>query len=323
MLRPARTPGAPTHPVDENLPARALVPAALQHVAGLATIAQTLGPFGIGARLPLTNGGSFAVVAPVLAASASATGRRADALPEIFGATLVAGAVCFAPAPAFCRPVRFFPPVVSGFVITLGGLSLLSAAGTWARGGSTEAAGYGSLSNLALSAATAFGPVPVVASDFYERLPAPAATVPGSGITAGCLVAVLLNYLLNHLGHPGPVPRSRSGPPTSRAPPTSPVRAVRTDGPPAGPSPAAIRPRPPPHPRTNHPGTRPRPPRPHPPPKPSGSPGRCTHCTPGSGEEPWRTGDVAAGLFSGARRRVLVRRPARPSGGAHATPGMA
>ncbi|MFD8637880.1 solute carrier family 23 protein, partial [Streptomyces sp. NPDC059656] len=87
----ARTPGAPTHPVDEILPVRRLVPAALQHVAGmyagltappliiggalgltsaqlsvllaaallvsgLATIAQTLGPFGIGARLPLTNG---------------------------------------------------------------------------------------------------------------------------------------------------------------------------------------------------------------------------------------------------------------------------
>ncbi|MFD9725575.1 nucleobase:cation symporter-2 family protein [Streptomyces sp. NPDC059072] len=185
----ARTPGAPTHPVDEILPVRRLVPAALQHVAGmyagltappliiggalgltsaqlsvllaaallvsgLATIAQTLGPFGIGARLPLTNGVSFAVVAPVLAASASATEPRADALPEIFGATLIAGAVCFALAPAFCRLVRFFPPVVSGSVITLVGLSLLPAASTWARGGNTEAADYGSPSNLALSAAT-------------------------------------------------------------------------------------------------------------------------------------------------------------------------
>ncbi|MFF3621053.1 nucleobase:cation symporter-2 family protein [Streptomyces sp. NPDC002467] len=183
----ARTPGAPTHPVDEILPVRRLVPAALQHVAGmyagltappliiggalgltsaqlsvllaaallvsgLATIAQTLGPFGIGARLPLTNGVSFAVVAPVLAASA--TEPRAGALPEVFGATLIAGAVCFALAPAFCRLVRFFPPVVSGSVITLVGLSLLPAASTWARGGNTEAADYGSPSNLALSAAT-------------------------------------------------------------------------------------------------------------------------------------------------------------------------
>ncbi|MFG2296490.1 nucleobase:cation symporter-2 family protein [Streptomyces sp. NPDC048603] len=183
----SRTPGAPTHPVDEILPTRRLLPAALQHVAGmyagltappliiggalgltagqlsallaasllvagLGTIAQTLGLFGIGARLPLTNGVSFAVVSASLATIA-ARGRE-DALPEIFGATLIAGAVCILLAPAFNRLVRFFPPVVSGTVITLVGLSLLPVASTWARGGDTGAPDFGSPSNLALAAAT-------------------------------------------------------------------------------------------------------------------------------------------------------------------------
>ncbi|MEV7616507.1 nucleobase:cation symporter-2 family protein [Streptomyces sp. NPDC089799] len=183
----APTPDAPTHPVDEILPTRRLVPAALQHVAsmyagltappliiggflgltasqlsallaasllvaGLGTIAQTLGLFGIGARLPLTNGVSFAVVAPALSTSA-AVGRE-NALPQIFGATLIAGVLCILLAPAFNRLVRFFPPVVSGTVITLVGLSLLPVASTWARGGDTGAPDFGSPSNLALAGAT-------------------------------------------------------------------------------------------------------------------------------------------------------------------------
>ncbi|WP_327169463.1 nucleobase:cation symporter-2 family protein [Streptomyces subrutilus] len=182
----ARTPGAPAHPVDELLPVRRLVPAALQHVAsmyagltappliigsalglttaqlsallaaallvaGLGTIAQTYGLFGIGARLPLTNGVSFAVVSPALATVAA---EERNALPAIFGATLVAGVVCLLLAPAFRGLVRFFPPVVSGCVITLVGLSLLPVAGTWARGGDVAAPDFGSSSNLALAAAT-------------------------------------------------------------------------------------------------------------------------------------------------------------------------
>lgn len=182
--RPA--PPLPVHPADEVLPLRRMVPAALQHVAsmyaglaappliiggalgltaaqltvllsasllvaGLATVAQTLRLWGVGAGLPVTNGVSFAVVSPVLAASVS---RGQDTLPLVFGATLVAGIVCFLLAPAFCRLLRFFPPVVSGSVITLVGLSLLPVAGQWARGGDPESAGYGSPSNLALAAGT-------------------------------------------------------------------------------------------------------------------------------------------------------------------------
>ncbi|MGW6537889.1 solute carrier family 23 protein [Streptomyces sp. NPDC055051] len=180
-------PSSSPHPVDETLPARRLLPAALQHVAsmyagltappliigsalgltpaqlsallaaalliaGLGTIAQTLGVLGVGARLPLVNGVSFAVVSPALA-TAAARGSD-DALPAIFGATLVTGVLCLVLAPVFCRLVRFFPPVVSGCVITLVGLSLLPVAGTWVRGGDPEAPGFGSPADLALAAAT-------------------------------------------------------------------------------------------------------------------------------------------------------------------------
>ncbi|WP_369148956.1 nucleobase:cation symporter-2 family protein [Streptomyces sp. R44] len=182
----ARTAATAPHPVDEILPARRLVPAALQHVAsmyagltappliigsalgltsaelstllaaalvvaGLGTIAQTLDLFGIGARLPMTNGVSFAVVSPALATTAS---KGTDGLAEIFGATVIAGIVCLLLAPAFRRLIRFFPPVVSGCVITLVGISLLPVASVWARGGDTEAADFGSPSNLALAGAT-------------------------------------------------------------------------------------------------------------------------------------------------------------------------
>ncbi|MFF9066533.1 solute carrier family 23 protein [Streptomyces sp. NPDC014891] len=129
----------------------ALLAAALL-IAGLGTIAQTLGVYGVGAGLPLVNGVSFAVVSPALATAA--TQGRDGALPAIFGATLVAGLLCLLLAPVFCRLVRFFPPVVSGCVITLVGISLLPVAGTWARGGDAEAPGFGSPADLALAATT-------------------------------------------------------------------------------------------------------------------------------------------------------------------------
>lgn len=182
----ARTAATAPHPVDEILPARRLIPAALQHVAsmyagltappliigsalgltaaelsallaaalvvaGLGTIAQTLDLFGVGARLPMTNGVSFTVVSPALAGTAS---KGTDGLAEIFGATLIAGIVCLLLAPAFRRLVRFFPPVVSGGVITLVGISLLPVASVWARGGDSGAPDFGSSSNLALAGAT-------------------------------------------------------------------------------------------------------------------------------------------------------------------------
>jgi xanthine permease len=120
--------------------------------AGLATLLQTLGIGKIGARLPFVNGVSFAGVAPMLAIGKSAS--PGHALPAIYGAVMVAGVLGFVLAPYFCRLIRFFPPVVTGSVITLIGLSLLPVAVNWAQGGDASAAGYSSQSNIALAGAT-------------------------------------------------------------------------------------------------------------------------------------------------------------------------
>ncbi|GAA2248083.1 permease [Streptomyces ruber] len=176
------------HPVDRRLPALKTATTGLQHVAamyagvvapplvvgaaigltaaeltfltgaclftaGLATLLQTIGVWNIGARLPFVNGVTFAGVAPMTAIVASTEDRR-DALPVIFGAVIVAGLLGFLAAPFFGKAVRFFPPVVTGTVITLIGISLLPVAFDWAQGPDRTAAGHGSATNLGLAGAT-------------------------------------------------------------------------------------------------------------------------------------------------------------------------
>ncbi|WP_037605483.1 nucleobase:cation symporter-2 family protein [Streptacidiphilus rugosus] len=183
---PASSP-ATTHPVDELLPAPRLIAYGLQHIAamyagvvappliigtavglsgseltlligaalltsGLATLLQTLGVWRIGSRLPFVNGISFAGVAPMLAIVKQS--HPGQALPAIYGALLIAGAAAFLAAPWFGRLNRFFPPVVSGTVITLIGLSLFPVAAGWAQGGNPAAADFGSASNIALAGVT-------------------------------------------------------------------------------------------------------------------------------------------------------------------------
>ncbi|MFE1953706.1 nucleobase:cation symporter-2 family protein [Streptomyces sp. NPDC059524] len=121
--------------------------------AGLATFLQTLGFWKIGARLPFVNGVTFAGVAPMLAVVAS-TKDKDDALPIIFGAVIVAGILGFIAAPFFSKMVRFFPPVVTGTVITLIGVSLMPVAFGWAQGPNPAASDFGSMKNLSLAGIT-------------------------------------------------------------------------------------------------------------------------------------------------------------------------
>ncbi|MEU7104072.1 nucleobase:cation symporter-2 family protein [Streptomyces sp. NPDC046215] len=127
-----------------------LVSAAL-FTAGIATLLQTIGFWKVGARMPFVNGVSFAGVAPMLAIADTHTPKR-DALPVIFGAVMVAGALGFLLAPYFCKLVRFFPPVVSGTVITLIGITLLPVSFGWIQGGHPDRPA--SLTNLGLAGAT-------------------------------------------------------------------------------------------------------------------------------------------------------------------------
>ncbi len=158
-------------------------------VSGLATLLQTLGVKWIGAKLPIVQGTSFAAVASMITVGISA-GGGVDGLRAIFGSVLIAGLAGFLLSGVFARLLRFFPPVVTGSVITVIGLSLLPVAMRWA-GGGAGAADFGSISNVALAAIT-LGIILVIyrfLPGFFSRI---AIIV---GLVAGGVVAALMGKL--------------------------------------------------------------------------------------------------------------------------------
>ena len=154
-----------THPVDERLGAPKLFTLGLQHVlvmyagaiavpliigralhlepadvaflisadlfaCGLVTLIQSFGVtqyFGI--KLPVMMGVTFAAVGPMVAmanAQGGVEGARA-----IFGAIIGAGIVAMIIAPFVSRMLRFFPPVVTGTIILVIGVSLMRIGINW------------------------------------------------------------------------------------------------------------------------------------------------------------------------------------------------
>src|SRR6201994_2577686 len=142
------------HPVDEILPLPKLVALGLQHVlvmyanavavpliiggalhlpkdqlamlitadlfaCGIATLIQTLGigPFGI--RLPIIMGVTAVAISPMLAMAA----MPGLGLTGIYGAVIVGGLFGLLVAPVMQHAPRFFPPVVTGTIITMIGIS--------------------------------------------------------------------------------------------------------------------------------------------------------------------------------------------------------
>jgi NCS2 family nucleobase:cation symporter-2 len=118
-------------------------------VGGLATILQTVGIPFFGSQLPLVQGTSFAAVATMVAIIDGGGG-----IQRVFGAVLVASFIGFLIAPGFARIIRFFPPVVTGVVITMIGIALLPVAANWAMGGNASAENYGAPSQIGLAMAT-------------------------------------------------------------------------------------------------------------------------------------------------------------------------
>ena len=116
-------------------------------VAGVATIEQSKGIGPMGIRMPVMMGASFAAVGSMVAMA----GMPGIGLTGIFGATIAAGFFGMIIAPFMSKVVRFFPPLVTGTVITSIGLSLFPVAVNWAGGGSA-AAQFGSPVYLAIAA---------------------------------------------------------------------------------------------------------------------------------------------------------------------------
>lgn len=125
----------------------ALLVTASLFVGGLATIIQSVGLPYVGAKLPIVQGVSFSGVATMLAILAG----PGNDLSTVFGAVIVASIAGFIIAPFFASIIRFFPPVVTGTVITAIGLTLVPVAANWAMGGDAETEDYGSVANVALA----------------------------------------------------------------------------------------------------------------------------------------------------------------------------
>lgn len=126
-----------------------LLIAACLFVGGLATILQTVGIPFFGSQLPLVQGVSFAGVSTMVAIVQGGGGIQA-----VFGSVIVASLIGLAITPLFSKIIKFFPPVVTGTVITTIGLTLMPVAANWAMGGNAKAADYGSMANIGLAAAT-------------------------------------------------------------------------------------------------------------------------------------------------------------------------
>ncbi len=161
-LRPSSRPA----PVDEVLPAGRLSLLGVQHVlvmyagavavplivggalklpkeqlallinadlftCGLVTIIQSAGFWRFGIRMPVMMGVTFAAVGPMLAlAAAPELGLRG-----IYGAGIGAGIFGILVAPLISRLLTLFPPVVTGTIITVIGVSLMGVGINWAAGG--------------------------------------------------------------------------------------------------------------------------------------------------------------------------------------------
>ncbi len=225
------------HPVDEHLPSGKLAALGLQHVlvmyagavavpliigralklspedvaflisadlfcCGLVTLIQSLGAtqwFGI--RLPVMMGVTFAAVAPMVAMANTNPGGAGAQL--IFGSIIGAGVISILIAPLVSRMLRFFPPVVTGTIIAVIGISLMRIGINWIFGNpfgptapSIVSPEHKQWLDAAAAAAAAPGSVVPPVPQGLALLPKMAnpkyADLTGVGIAALVLVSILL-----------------------------------------------------------------------------------------------------------------------------------
>ncbi|MEO7760512.1 MAG: nucleobase:cation symporter-2 family protein [Casimicrobiaceae bacterium] len=100
-------------------------------VCGLVTLIQSLGIWKFGIRLPVMMGVTFAAVGPMIAIG----GNPQIGILGIYGAVIAAGIFGIIAAPVMGSLVRYFPPVVTGTIITVIGISLMRVGINWAAGG--------------------------------------------------------------------------------------------------------------------------------------------------------------------------------------------
>ncbi|WP_411680937.1 nucleobase:cation symporter-2 family protein [Clostridium thailandense] len=160
----------------------ALLVAADLFTCGIATLLQAIGigPY-VGIRLPAILGCTFAAVGPLII-----VGKNLG-MQHAYGAIIVAAIVVVLIAPLYGKILRFFPPVVTGTVVTMIGLSLINV-GVTSIGGGSGAKDFGSMSNLLLAV---FVMIVVLLSNKYFKGFFQAISVL-NGIVLGTIVAAFM-----------------------------------------------------------------------------------------------------------------------------------
>jgi NCS2 family nucleobase:cation symporter-2 len=232
------------HPVDERLPVPRLAALGLQHVlvmyagavavplivgralklppeqivqlisadlfcCGLVTLIQSFGfTRWFGVKLPVMMGVTFASVGPMVAMANAVPG--VDGARAIFGAIIGAGIISMLIAPLVSRMLRFFPPVVTGTIIAVIGISLMRVGIGWAMGGPPNLAqsvdvpklvamvdgAKAAAASASAPAALKLGPIPMLDNANYGALD-------NMAIAAFVLVVILLiaRYSKGFLGN--------------------------------------------------------------------------------------------------------------------------
>lgn len=156
-------------------------------VAGVATILQAYSIGPVGARLPIVMGTSFAFLGPLIGIGSQ------FGLAAVFGASLAAAPVEILMGASFDRVREYFPPLVTGTVVMLIGLTLIPTGMNYAAGASAgpSAEGYGSLLNLGLAGLVLV--VTVVLNQFFEGFLRIVSVF--AGILVGYVAALLLGVV--------------------------------------------------------------------------------------------------------------------------------
>ncbi|MBT2754967.1 purine permease [Mesobacillus foraminis] len=116
-------------------------------MCGIATLLQVWKNKYFGIGLPVVLGCTFTAVGPMISIGAE------YGISSIYGAILVSGLFVVLVSSIFGKLIKFFPPVVTGSVVTIIGITLIPVAMNNMAGGEGSA-DFGSLSNISLAFGT-------------------------------------------------------------------------------------------------------------------------------------------------------------------------
>ena len=114
---------------------------------GIVTLIQSVGIWKFGIRLPVMMGVTFASVSPMMAMAVNPE----IGLLGIYGSVITAGIFGILVAPLISRLLPLFPPVVTGTIIAVIGISLMGVGINWAAGGLPTSPDYGAPLHLGVA----------------------------------------------------------------------------------------------------------------------------------------------------------------------------